>query len=311
MVPLCDARKARHITLDTTALYKLLRDVDDQWRAAKQAPLRFDDGDSVPATEREFHINAEQWWRRVLDVQRFERPGIPSLKFKGTLYTDGVSVSLVQQRDGDGGDDGDDPEAAAAEAEAAVTGKKAPKVVTPFSQWPKLEEVDPHKVTGVDPGRRDFVSAARTGPPPSHRRRRKHWRRAAAGARGRGRGRRRPKRHHRHGGRRKRRRHQHGYKTFSVSMRAWRVRSGNRAAQDKRTRWLQQDRNASGDARSSLCAQLKALPSGRVPSGRALQLRIAAVEQLLPRLLAGAQRAAAPCAPAALAHAHAAHAGAG
>jgi len=263
MLPICSLQ-AKFITIDTDALHGLLRCVG---------------GDEVPSDKSEFRVRADEWWSGTFHVDRLLRTNMPTFTFNRMLKTDGVAANFVFQRPKQPGDVGwINPEDAEAGAALGMRRKKT-EWTTPFAQWPDAADVDDNLVTGVDPGRRDLVTAVRPLDPeekeysaPS-RRRRRHNRRARKHK---------TRRNHMHGGRRKRKRHRKGEKAFSVSMRQWRADSGSKQAQQRRERWLKRDRR---DEATSLYAILQATPSPKVATVEAMQQHIEYILGSLDRVL--------------------------
>ena len=138
---------AKFITIDTDGLHGLLRRRDSGVR--EQTP------DSTSA----FRAQADEWWNAAFNIDRVLRTGSLGFEFGRMVKTDGVAVNFVCARPKTE-EELEDPDKVAADAALGVTArkKKAPWA-TPLSQWPALEDVNPEWVTGVDPGRRDIVTA--------------------------------------------------------------------------------------------------------------------------------------------------------
>ena len=178
--------------------------------------------------------------------------------------------------------------------------------MTPLAQWPDPADVDDAKVTGVEPRRRDIVTAARfnadPAPPagagsamddddddddekeapasyvPLSRRRRRRRRNHAHGKH-------KTKRSHRHGGAHKRKRHDKGEEALSVSMAQWRDDSGNRRRQVQREWWLKLDRAGPRDKTISLFELLRGMPSAKVSTVAEMQTHTSYLLRILGRVL--------------------------
>ena len=149
---------AKFITIDTRALHMLLRRDDMGLR------------NEVPASWRDFQALAEGpegWWASVFDVARVLRTGDPDFKFANTVKTDGVAIQFLCYRRTTETEVEDPAETEIDDALGESGRKKKAPWVTPLSQWPKPDEVDEKYVIGVDPGRRDFVTAAYPRPRPA------------------------------------------------------------------------------------------------------------------------------------------------
>jgi hypothetical protein len=289
--PLC-SWEAKYITIDTDVLHDLLRNCGVA---------------NVPADKKTFRCEEYKGWNLMFNVQKLRRSaddGGQGHEFNRMIKTDGVSACVSYLRP-KLPTDIDWVEMGEQEAMPDVDGMKKKKKkktpwVTPLDKWPDPATVFDELVTGVDPGRRDMVTAARpdvdeNGMPapdkrhsaPSrctvhggkramrHRKKKKKKKKEK--------GEKRKKRKHRHGGKRKAKRHFGGEVAFSVSMDEWRHVSGSKRAESLRNKWLKND--LSFDNSTLLYDLTNKVPSGKVDTVAKMVRHIAYVNAILERVL--------------------------
>jgi hypothetical protein len=256
LAPLCSFNAA-HISIDNDILYGLLK-------RSKAEGFNFKSLTQFRKSEK-----VDDWWRKVFDLSKLKKEakdGKEVKKFMNFITTDGVSVSFTFSLPGSKKDDLEDPDEVADMDNNMVTRTKKRQYKTPLEKWSpfeqfpeidKLNDADTEKflklledflIIGVDPGRRDIVTANYVNPSspstpkensinaaksfqgPARKRKKKNT--TGRSNKGKGRGK------HRHGGKRKKRRHKHGEVSFSVSMAQWRNDSGSMRAQKQAESWM-------------------------------------------------------------------------
>jgi len=180
LAPICSL-EAGHITIDNAVLYGLLKRSEE--KSFNFTSLKkFRESNKV-----------DEWWRKVFDLTKFEKKekegGEEVRKFKNFVKTDGVSVSFsfsVPKSK----EDLEDPDAVADMVANGIKDKKKRQYKTPLKEWSPFEQfpeidkltvedteeflklLEDFLIIGVDPGRRDIVTANYASPSSSSNRKR-------------------------------------------------------------------------------------------------------------------------------------------
>jgi hypothetical protein len=164
-----------------------------------------------------------------------------------------------------------------------------------------IAKVDPAKVpdaVGVDPGRRELVNANQSQQgahtevyqAPSRRRKEKTKEKTKKYSKKKKKKKKEGKKQKRHGGSQKRRRHEKGERTYRMSTKEWRCRSGATRRQELSTQWLKQitaQPAAEGgqQQRKSLYQVLEDTPTPKVHTAEAFLVHCAYIRRWLSKIL--------------------------